>query len=241
MVAKGVIWVLSGLLSFCSPAWAASTITSIDFKQKGAESWVSISANESVIYTQEKSQENQQIILSFPDARLGPNARRYLDTSSFDSPVKLIQPFARSGSQETKVIIQLRKPATSQIEQVAQRIDVRISDGSSQLNAVPETRKNEMPEPAAPEMKSDVPMPTPKAAVPSAKQAQPGSSQKPAQPKGGSEFDDFDEEDLSEPFFDEDPPSEKGEAGSSQGQKKIEKDDAVMDDEFLESEEFDDF
>src|SRR5262245_37148979 len=82
---------------------SAAEISSVDFKLDGGNTVIEITGDGPLEYTQSENATDNQIVLDLKGAKLSTVAARKLDTSSFDSPVKLVSPYAVEG--DSRVVI----------------------------------------------------------------------------------------------------------------------------------------
>src|SRR4051812_1542940 len=103
-------------IAFTLATWAAAsssalalTITSIDFSTKDGSSLLEIKGDGPIQVNKEENAQDKQVILEIPGAKLAKSASRMLDTSSFNSKVKLVSSYQVEGSPDTsRIVLQLR-------------------------------------------------------------------------------------------------------------------------------------
>lgn len=126
-----------GILLLALP-WtgSASTVTSIDFNQLKSASEIQIQTDSPVSFnTQENVQENKkdkQIILEIKGTKLGKTTSRNMDTSSFDSPVVLISPYAVNSGLDSRIVVQLREMKSPQVTQSGNLLRILIPNSGSE-------------------------------------------------------------------------------------------------------------
>ena len=96
-------------------AGAVTTVNSIDFKVVDGMGELQISADGPIAFDKQDNNADNQIVLEMKDTRLGPSAKRKLDTSSFNSLVSLVSPYQVNGGGDARVVIQLREMAAVQV------------------------------------------------------------------------------------------------------------------------------
>jgi type IV pilus assembly protein PilQ len=108
----------------------AAEIVSIDFtterKDEGEESVISVQGNGPLFYLEEYDSINNQLILDLEGSTFGPRASRPLDTSSFTSPVLLINPYPAESGVPAQLVIQFREFASPEVSSDGNRIRIRI-------------------------------------------------------------------------------------------------------------------
>ena len=136
----GMIWGLSAI---------AATVTSVDFRVDGGTSWIEITSDSPVTYTQSENSQDKQLILNFDQSTIGPAASRRLDTSSFDSPVLLVSPYQVDG--QSRIVVQMREMSPATITQDGNVIRVAVNAGPAPLTpAAPEAQAQAAEQPVAP-------------------------------------------------------------------------------------------
>jgi len=107
---------------------SAATINSIDFQVgENGVSEVIITSDEPVTYTSQENSADKQFVLLVPNANLGPSASRELDTSSFNSPVSLVTPYADNEVPgQSKIVVQLKDGVTPNVAQNGNRLSIQF-------------------------------------------------------------------------------------------------------------------
>lgn len=106
-------------------AWATQ-ITAIHFSGKSDPHVIEIKADGPVTYEKQENAD-QQLILEVKGAKLKKGVGRKIDTSSFNSKVTLISPYAVPGQPDTvRVVVQLREPVSPDVTQDGNTIRVSI-------------------------------------------------------------------------------------------------------------------
>lgn len=109
-------------------AWAVTQIQSIDFKNGPDGSVLEIQADGPVSFTKTEIAGDKQVVLELSGVTLGANASRPLDTSSFESPVKLVSPFQVEGQPENaRIVMQLNEMAATDVTQDGNILRVKIA------------------------------------------------------------------------------------------------------------------
>ncbi len=116
---------------------SASQITSIDFKNAPGASQIEIKADGPVSFEKQENAQDKQVVLELKGAKLSKSASRKLDTSSFNSPVSLISPYAVEGqADDSRIVIQLKESAAADVSQDGNVIRIRLPNGA-QAEAAP--------------------------------------------------------------------------------------------------------
>ena len=119
-------WMLAAiLLAFISTPKTsiAAVIDSIGFKVDRGQSIVNIQMQGDSTYRSNYNATDRQLVLNIDRAKLATSAKRALDASSFDSPVKLVSPFQVTPDQ-VKVVVQLNKDLPGKVNKIGDRIEL---------------------------------------------------------------------------------------------------------------------
>ena len=119
-----------------APAWAAK-VTSIDFKQLESGSEIRITADGPLEIEKTENTQDKQIVLDLKGSSLAKSASRKLDTSSFKSKVSLISPYAVSGQNDSRVVVQLRDAASVELSKTGNQAILTVSDSVSSSASAP--------------------------------------------------------------------------------------------------------
>lgn len=97
--------------AFATPAGAVTTIQLIGFRVQNGQAELSIDADAPFTVTSQENAIDKQIVLEIAGAKLSKAATRKLDTTSFNSAVKLVSPYQVVLNQENtvRVVIQMRE------------------------------------------------------------------------------------------------------------------------------------
>ncbi len=125
--------IIAAILAIGAPigiAAAAVRVNSIDFKVVDGVSQLAISADGPLTFEKVENPDDRQVVIELKGAELSSYARRKLDTSSFDSPVSLISPYRVTGTNDSRIVIQLRKAVAADIQQSGGTLQVSFGGGS---------------------------------------------------------------------------------------------------------------
>jgi type IV pilus assembly protein PilQ len=123
-------------LCFETQAGAVTEVKNIEFKVQNGASTLEISGSGPIQYSEERNEQDRQLVLNLSDVQLSRNAKRRLDTSSFRSAISLVSPYVIEGQKnQARVVIQFREWKNASIEAQGNTIRV-IADqvGSSQAS-----------------------------------------------------------------------------------------------------------
>ena len=176
-------------------AGAASKITSIDFKNAADSSAIEIHSDQPVTFEKQENTQDKQIILDLKDASLAKGASRQLDTSSFDSKVALISPYASPDQpSDSRVVIQLKDMASANVSQDGNVLRITVPNGAAPADAAANPATPDNGQPPAPVADTTTPPPPPgndqnppansnaTAATPNAKNASAAANSLPSPP-----------------------------------------------------------
>ena len=139
------------LLASCLslPAWAVTEVKNIEFKVQNGASTLEISGTGPIQYSEERNEQDRQLVLNLSDVKLSRNAKRRLDTSSFRSSISLVSPYVIEGQQnQARVVIQFREWKNANVEVDGNKIRV-IADQVSTSQAAAEGESSPSEAPAA--------------------------------------------------------------------------------------------
>lgn len=128
---------IAALIAWCLslPAWAVTEVKNIEFKVQNGASTLEISGSGPIQYSEERNEQDRQLVLNLSDVKLSRNARRRLDTSSFRSSISLVSPYVIEGQQnQARVVIQFREWKNANVETDGNKIRV-IADQVSTSQA----------------------------------------------------------------------------------------------------------
>lgn len=116
-----------GLIILPIHGWAASKVTSVDFKGTQDPSEIEIQTDGPVTFEKQENAQDNQVIIELKGASISKGNSRKIDTSSFNSNVNLISPYQVDGQPDTvRVVVQLRKPGAVDISQEGNLIHVKV-------------------------------------------------------------------------------------------------------------------
>lgn len=118
-----------GLVLLVAASASATEIRTIDFRVDGDQSVVELIADGPLSVTQSENTANNQVILDVVGAKLGAGAKRKLDTSSFNSPVILVSPYA-AGS-DAKIVVQMRSAGSAVLSQKGNKASLTVAAGEA--------------------------------------------------------------------------------------------------------------
>lgn len=119
--------VVLGAIGLLGQAALANQITTIQFTTDVDQSNIRILGDVDLNPTFKEYPENHQLVLMFEGIKLGASAKRALNTSSFVSPVKLVNPYKSTDGNGTTIAIQLRKKATANMNVNGKEVMVTVS------------------------------------------------------------------------------------------------------------------
>lgn len=167
-------------------ALAVNQVTSIDFKVEGDSSQIEIRADGQIAFEKQENPQDNQLVLELKGAKLGTEASRKLDTSSFNSKVTLISPYQVEGSEDTsRVVVQMRELASADVSQEGNLIRIRVPNNGVALAAA----STDAAAPAPADPLADPAAPADPAAAPAEPAAPVQSQALPAKP--ASSLEDF--------------------------------------------------
>ncbi len=115
-------FIFISVLFFSVNTWGA-TINSIGFKVESGQSLLNIEMSGPAQLDSQYNSEDRQFILNIHSSKLSSLAKRTLNASSFDSPVKLVSPYQVSANQ-VRVVIQLKEDIKGKVESIGNSIKV---------------------------------------------------------------------------------------------------------------------
>lgn len=143
-------WIFSLVIGLLPLDGYTAVITSLDFKVEGRESFLEIQTDEKLPYRSRQNRTDQQIVIDIPNSKIGPRAKRALDTSSFKSPVTLVNAYqVGDNGENVRVVVQMRSDSNAVFSQSDEKIRVRIgsvSEPETESEAVADESEELLPE-----------------------------------------------------------------------------------------------
>ncbi len=93
-----------------------TTISNLEFRMNGPGSRIILSYQGKAPYREERNEALKQIVYYFPNSETPQRLQRAYDTTEFQSPVSLFTLLQLPGSNESKLIVQLREDKVPQVQ-----------------------------------------------------------------------------------------------------------------------------